>query len=357
MTDSPTIVRAVLFVLRIIYGVFMLDIAIVGATGQIGESLLTVLAERDFEIGELYLFASDSSVGESVSFAGKPYKVKALEGFDFSVVQLAFFNASKSVTEQFAPLAAESGALVIDSTGAFRYDPLVPMIIAGINDERIAMSSQKHIVTNPSPDALMLIPVLKALANKAPVTDIVVTALHSVSGSGKAGVDELAKQTAQLLNARELEKRCYTEQIAFNVLPQVGDLETNGYSNAEIALMLETKIIMSNPGLSVAPSFVRVPVFHGNSASVVLQTDGAITVSEFAELLSDIDGFEVVSGENELATPVSDAVGTDIVYVSRIKETLNDHAGISFWMTADNLRYGSTVNAVKIAELYKESFA
>ena len=334
----------------------MLNIAIVGATGQVGEHLLTVLEERDFEIGELYVFASSNSVGESISFAGKSYVVQALEGFDFSKVQVAFFNASKAITEQYASLAAESGALVIDSTGAFRYDPLVPMVIAGVNDERIAMSSQKHIITNPSPDALMLMPVLKAMVRKAPVNDITFTAMHSVSGSGKSGVDELAKQTAQLLNARELEKRCYTEQIAFNVLPIVGDLEANGYTNAEIALMLETKIIMNNPGLSIAPSFVRVPVFHGNSASVVLNTEAAISSAEFSALIDELEGFELVNGENELATPVSDSVGTDTVFISRVKETLGDHTGISFWMTADNLRYGSTVNAVKIAELYQESF-
>lgn len=329
------------------------DIAVVGATGLVGENILSILEERNFPVGELYLLASERSAGTRISFKGHTVTVKEVVDFDFSQVSIAFFCAPEEVAAQHAPIAADAGCVVIDSSAAFRNDPDVPLVIPEVNAYRLADFSIKHIISTPDCMTTQMLMVLAPIHRAVGIELITVSTYQAVSGSGKKGVEELAKQTAQLLNAREIESRVYKKQIAFNSIPQVGVFLENGYTQDEMGIVWDTQKVLDDTSIRVNPTCVQLPVFFGHGESVGIETQAYISADEVIDILQAAEGVEVVDkgDEMDVATPVTDAAGSDAVFVSRIREDLNGHQGISFWIAADNVRKGSALNVVQVAEL------
>jgi aspartate-semialdehyde dehydrogenase len=329
------------------------NIAVVGATGLVGENILSILEERKFPVNELFLLASDRSAGTKVSFQGHTVKVQNIVDFDFTQVQIALFAAGEEVAATYAPIAADSGCVVIDSSACFRNDPDVPLVISDVNAYRIADFSIRNIISCPSSSTAQMLMALAPIHRAVGIDLINVSTYEAVSGSGRKGVKELAQQTAQLLNAREIESRVYNKQIAFNVIPYVSSFLENGYTDEEMGLVWDTQKVLDDPSVRVNPTCVRVPVFFGHSASVYIETLAYISADEVVDILETTEGLEVLNSVSDMsfATPVSDAAGSDAVYVSRIREDLNGRQGISLWITADNVRKGSALNAVQVAEL------
>lgn len=329
------------------------DIAVVGATGLVGENILSILDERSFPVGELYLLASEQSAGTKISFKGRTVKVQSVVDFDFSQTQIALFCAPEEVSVQYAPIAADSGCVVIDASVAFRNDPDVPLVIPEVNAYRLADFSIRHIISTPDCMTTQMLMVLAPIHRAVGIESITVTTYQAVSGSGKKGVEELAKQTAQLLNAREIESRVYKKQIAFNNIPHVGAFLENGYTRDEMGIVWDTQKVFEDASIRVNPTCVQVPVFFGHGESVGIETLAYISADEVTDILLASEGVDVIDkgDEMDVATPVTDAAGSDSVFVSRIREDLNGHQGISFWITADNVRKGSALNVVQVAEL------
>lgn len=329
------------------------DIAVVGATGLVGENILSILEERSFPVGQLYLLASERSAGAKISFKGHTVKVQEIVDFDFSQVQIALFATPDDVSAQYAPIAADSGCVVIDASAAFRNDQDVPLIIPEVNAYRIADYATRNIISTPDCVITQMLMVLAPIHRAVGIEMINVSTYQAVSESGRKGVEELAKQTAQLLNAREMESRVYKKQIAFNAIPQVSDFLENGYTRDEMEMVWSTQKILDDASIRVNPTCVVVPVFFGHGESVCIETLAYISADEVTEILNSTDGVEVVDKgeEMDIATPVTDAAGSDVVYVSRIREDLNGHQAISLWITADNVRKGSALNVIQVAEL------
>ncbi len=329
------------------------NVAVVGATGLVGENILSILEERKFPVGELYLLAGEGSVGTKISFKGHTVKVQSVVDFDFSQAQIALFCAPEDVSVQYAPIAADAGCVVIDSSAAFRNDPDVPLVIPEVNAYRLADFSIRHIISTPDCMTTQMLMVLAPVHRAVGIELVTVSTFQAVSGSGKKGVEELAKQTAQLLNAREMESRVFKKQIAFNSIPQAGAFLENGYTRDEMGIVWETQKVLDDATIRVNPTCVQVPVFFGHGESVSIETQAYISADEVIDILQAADGIEVVDKGDEMdfATPVTDAAGGDAVFVSRIREDLNGHQGISFWIAADNVRKGSALNVVQVAEL------
>lgn len=336
----------------------LFDIAVVGATGLVGENILSILAERDFPVGEVYALASERSAGLTIGFKDRQLKVQDLADFDFSQVQLALFSAGGDISAQYAPIAADCGCIVIDNTSCFRNDPDVPLVIPEVNPESVGSYGARNIISNPNCSTIQMLVALAPIHREVGIESIQVSTYQAVSGSGKKGVEELAKQTAQLLNAREIQTDTYRKQIAFNVLPEIDELQDNGYTREEMKMIWETQKILSDPGIHVNPTCVRVPVFYGHSEAVTVETLAYISADEVKQILSDAEGVEVIESEAEMdyATPVTDASGSDPVYVSRIREDIGGKQQISLWITADNVRKGAALNAVQIAELLVKNY-
>jgi aspartate-semialdehyde dehydrogenase len=319
-----------------------ISIAVVGATGLVGCQIMSGLESLEEYIDQVVALAGADSVGKHVSYRGASVSVQDVNGFDFSSVNVVICACPQEVTKELVVLAESAGCFVIDLSGAFVYKPDVPMWVAGINEEA-AMARAKAVgcVTLPSADSQLLLPVLHCLRDLLEIETVDVTSMHAVSGSGQKGIDELAKQTAQLLNARAIEKNVYAEQIAFNVIPMVGAMSDSGYTDAEVRFVLESKIALAMPELIVQPSFVTVPVFHGHSMTVSVKTATAVDMDQVKARLAKLDGFEFSEGVDELATPVSDAIGSDSAYIGRVRSGIAGSPGISFWLTADNLHQGA----------------
>ena len=329
------------------------DIAVVGATGLVGENILSILEERNFPVGELYLLASERSAGTKISFKSHSLTVKDAVDFDFSQVSIALFCTPDEVSAQHAPIAADAGCVVIDSSAAFRNDPDVPLVVPEVNAYRLADFSIRHIISIPDCMTTQMLMVLAPIHRAVGIELITVSTYQAVSGSGKKGVEELAKQTAQLLNAREIAPRVYKKQIAFNNIPQAGAFLENGYTRDEMGMVWDTQKVLDDTSIRVNPTCVQVPVFFGHAESVGIETQAYISADEVLDILQATQGVEIVDkgDEMDVATPVTDAAGSDAVFVSRIREDLNGHQGISFWIAADNVRKGSALNVVQVAEL------
>jgi aspartate-semialdehyde dehydrogenase len=326
------------------------NIAVIGATGMVGTTTLSILEERKFPINEIYLIASEKSVGETVDFNGKPYIIEALESFDFSKTQIAFFSAGGDVSAEYAPKAAAAGNIVIDKSSYFRYNDDVPLIIPEVNPEAFADYKKMNIIANPNCNAIPVIMAIKPIYDAVGITRINVATYQSVSGSGKKGVEELVEQTAKLLNARPVKSRVYPQQIAFNVLPHIDVIQENGYTKEEMKIVWETQKILNDKNVLVNPTAVRVPVFFGHSAAVHIETRDKISAANAIKLLKKAPGVKVIEGKYPYPTPVHDAAGQDAVYVGRIREDISHPNGLSLWVVADNLRKGAALNAVQIAE-------
>lgn len=330
-----------------------IDVAIVGATGAVGEVMLEILEQRDFPIGKLYLLASHRSAGTRLQFAGKSVLVEDLATFDFSKVKIGLFSAGGSVSEEYAPIAAAAGCVVIDNTSQFRRDPDIPLIIPEVNCHRISDYTHSNIIANPNCSTIQMLVALKPIRDAVGLRRINVSTYQAVSGAGKKAVEELAAQTARLLSGQSVEHKVFPKQIGFNALPQIGDFQENGYTLEEMKMVWETQKIFEDSSIMVNPTCVRIPVFHGHSEAVHVETIGKISAVEARRLLAESAGVTVLDEMKDggYPTAVSDSVGEDSVFVGRIREDISIDNGLNLWIVSDNLRKGAALNSIQIAEV------
>lgn len=329
------------------------DVAVVGATGAVGETILKVLEERNFPIGNLYPLASSRSAGKKIQFNGGWIEVQDLETFDFSKAQIGLFSPGASVSEVYAPKAAAAGCVVIDNTSQFRYDDDIPLVVPEVNPEAIAGYKKRGIIANPNCSTIQMLVALKPIYDAVGITRINVATYQAVSGTGKNAIEELAKQTANLLNMKTVKTEVYPKQIAFNCIPQIDVFMDNGYTKEEMKMVWETKKIMSDDSILVNPTAVRVPVFFGHSEAIHIETKEKITAQQAKDLFEKTDGVVLIDEhvDGGYPTAVSDAANTDPVYVGRIREDITVENGLNIWVVADNVRKGAATNTVQIAEV------
>ena len=327
-------------------------VAVVGATGAVGETMLSILAERDFPVSELVPLASERSAGSTVKFGDDDIVVQDLATFDPAGIDIALFSAGGDTSKEFAPKFAAAGAVVIDNSSAFRYDDDVPLVISEVNPEA-ARNRPRGIIANPNCSTMQMLVALAPLHRRAGIVRINVSTYQSVSGAGRSAMEELGRQTGDLLNFRGIDPQKFPVQIAFNLIPQIDAFLENGFTREEMKLVWETHKILGDDSILVNPTAVRVPVFYGHSESVAVELRERITVDEARTLLAAAPGVEVVDErvEGGWPTPVTHASGRDPVFVGRIREDLSHPNGLNLWIVADNLRKGAALNAVQIAEL------
>jgi aspartate-semialdehyde dehydrogenase len=325
------------------------DIAVVGATGTVGETIVQILEELEFPVGALNLLASAESAGHSVPFRGKNVRVREVDEFDFGKVQLVFFAAGPAITRSYSPRATTAGCAVIDLSAGLSVEQ-APNIIPEINGQLLARLAKPYQVACPSPSAAALALVIAPLRAALDVQRVSVTACLAVSSQGREGVTELARQTTELLNIRPLEPKVFDRQMAFNVLAQVGTPDADGHVPLEKRLVAELRELLALPLLKVSATCIQVPVFFGDSFSVSLQTAGPVDVAAINALLDAADGIELVDA-GDYPTAVGDAVGQDAVYVGRLRRGIDDASELNFWVTSDNVRKGAALNAVQVAQL------
>lgn len=328
------------------------NIAVVGATGAVGNEMLKVLEERNFPVGELRLLASARSAGKILEFAGKAIEVQELTKDSFDGIDIALFSAGGGRSLEFCPAAAAAGAVCVDNSSAWRMDPDVPLVVPEVNPHDVDQYTRKGIIANPNCSTIQMVLPLKALHDFSPVKRVIVSTYQAVSGSGAKAIEELREQTGELLNGRPAECNAYPHQIAFNCLPHIDDFLESGYTKEEMKMVNETVKIMGDDGVKVSATTVRVPVFYGHSESVNIETRDKITVEKARELLSAFPNLEVVDDPANAVYPMAiDAAGSDLTYVGRIREDETTDNALNLWVVADNLRKGAATNAVQIAEL------
>ena len=328
------------------------NVAVVGATGAVGETMLNVLLEREFPIAELHVLASARSAGEKITFGHRQIVVQDLATFDPAGVDIALFSAGGSVSKEYAPKFAAAGAVVIDNSSAFRYDDDVPLVVSEVNPEQVR-NRPRGIIANPNCSTMQMLAALAPIHREAHIERINVATYQSVSGTGRKALEELGRQTARLLNFQEPEPEVYPVQIAFNVIPHGGDFTDNGYTTEEMKLVWETRKILGDESIGVNATVARVPVFYGHSEAVHIETREKVTAARARELLAGAPGVEVVDERvgGGYPTAVTHASGRDPVYVGRIREDISHPRGLSLWIVADNIRKGAALNAVQLAEL------
>ncbi len=328
------------------------NVAIVGATGAVGEAMISILEERKFPVDRVYALASARSAGKRIPFNGRNLVVQDLAEFDFSKANIGLFSAGASISEQYAPIAAEAGCVVIDNTSQFRYDDDIPLVVPEVNATSIAKHGVRKIIANPNCSTIQMLVALKPIYDAVGIERINVCTYQAVSGSGKEGIEEVVKQTGQLLNGKPITAKVYPKQIAFNVLPQIDVFMDNGYTKEEMKMVWETKKIMGDDSIQVNPTAVRVPVFYGHSEAIHIETREKITVERVRELLAATKGITVMDErvEGGYPTAVTESSGNDDVFVGRIREDISHEKGINLWVVADNVRKGAALNSVQIAE-------
>jgi aspartate-semialdehyde dehydrogenase len=329
------------------------NIAVVGATGAVGEMLLTVLEERKFPVDKLYPIASARSTDKTVRFRNKQLDVLDIAHFDFSKVDIALFSAGSDVSKEYAPKAVTSNAVVIDNSSYFRYEKDIPLVVAEVNPERIADYTHKGIIANPNCSTIQMVVALKPLHDAAGIVRINVATYQSVSGTGKRAISELIAQVGDLLNGRPAKSDVYPQQIAFNVIPHIDQFEDNGYTREEMKMVWETRKILEDDTIMVNPTAVRVPVLYGHSEAIHLELKKPLSASDARALLKKAPGVKVVdnTAKMQYPTPIKHGAGRDDVFVGRIRADLSHPCGLNLWVVADNIRKGAATNAVQIAEI------
>ena len=335
-----------------------LNIAIVGATGAVGDALLQVLQERKFPVDKLYPLASARSVGKTVVFNQQTLDVDDLATFDFTGVDIAFFSAGGEVSKTYVPIAAAAGCVVIDNTSQFRYEKDIPLVVPEVNPLRIAEYTNRGIIANPNCSTIQMVVALKPLHDAVGIQRINVATYQAVSGTGKKAVTELITQMSELLNGRPVKPSVYPQQIAFNVLPHIDTFQDNGYTREEMKMVWETQKILEDDTILVNPTAVRVPVLYGHSEAIHLELKAPLEASRARELLRKAPGVRVVDNPAKLQypTPLQDAVGHDEVFVGRIRQDISHPCGLNLWVVADNIRKGAATNAVQIAEILHREY-
>ena len=329
------------------------SVAVLGATGAVGEALIEILEEREFPVSDLHLLASERSAGKRIQFRGKHLKVGNVEEFDFSAVDIGLFSAGGSVSEKYAPVAAETGCVVIDNTSKFRYEDDIPLIVPEVNANRLVEYKNRNIIANPNCSTIQMMLALKPIHDAVGISRVNVATYQAVSGAGAGGVRELAAQTANLLNTKPIESNVMPVQIAFNAIPQIAEFMDNDYTLEEMKMVWETKKILESEDILVNPTCVRIPVFYGHSEAVHIETIEAISKARAEELLDASPGVKLFR-DNGYPTAVTEAAGQDPVYVGRVREDISCENGLNMWIVSDNVRKGAALNSVQIAELLKD---
>ena len=334
------------------------DVAVVGATGAVGETMIAILEERNFPVGNVYALASERSAGKRIPFKGGSLLVEDLASFDFSKVQIGLFSPGASVSAEYAPKAAAAGCVVIDNTSQFRYDDDIPLVVPEVNPEKVADYKNRGIIANPNCSTIQMLVALKPIYDAVGISRINVATYQAVSGTGKEAIEELATQTANLLNAKPISANVYPKQIAFNVLPQIDVFMDNGYTKEEMKMVWETRKILGDPDIQVNPTAVRVPVFYGHSEAVHIETKQKISAATVRELLSHAPGVTLLDERKDggYPTAVTESSGNDDVYVGRIREDISHPNGIDLWVVGDNVRKGAALNSIQIAEVLVKNY-
>ena len=329
------------------------DVAVVGATGVVGEAMLEILAERKFPVGKVYALASERSVGKRVEYGNRELVVGDLAAFDFSTVQIGLFSAGGSISAEFAPQAAAAGCVVIDNTSHFRYDDDIPLVVPEVNPAAIADHRTRGIIANPNCSTIQMVVALKPIYDAVGIERINVATYQAVSGAGRGAMDELVRQTSLLMNGRPLEIEGAAKQIAFNAVPHIDRFEDNAYTREEMKMVWETRKIFGDQAILVNPTAVRIPVFYGHSEAVHIETREKISAEKARELLEEAPGVTLIDGQEtgQYPTAVTDSSGTDPVYVGRVREDISHPRGLDLWVVSDNIRKGAALNSVQIAEI------
>jgi aspartate-semialdehyde dehydrogenase len=328
------------------------NVAIVGATGAVGEQMREVLEERKFPVGEMRLLASERSAGQFLEFDGRQHRVGVLNENSFESTDIALFSAGGTVSAKYAPMAVSAGAVVVDNTAHFRMAPDIPLVVPEVNASAIADYTNRRIIANPNCSTIQMVVALKPIHDAARIKRVVVSTYQSVSGAGRQAMEELSQQVAALYNSKEVEKKKFPHQIAFNCIPHIDVFMEDGYTKEEWKMIHETRKILGEPSLAITATTVRVPVFFSHSESVNVETEKKLTAAEVKALLRQAPGIIVADApENNLYPLALDATGKDATYVGRIREDQSVQNGINLWVVADNLRKGAALNAVQIAEI------
>ncbi|MCZ6830011.1 MAG: aspartate-semialdehyde dehydrogenase [Gammaproteobacteria bacterium] len=328
------------------------DVAVVGATGAVGETMISILEQREFPVGTLYPLASERSAGKTISFKGKSVRVQNLAEFDFSQVRIGLFSAGGSVSAEYAPRAAAAGCVVIDNTSHFRLQEDIPLVVPEVNPHALANYGNHNIIANPNCSTIQMLVALQPIHTAVGIERINVATYQAVSGTGKKAIKELARQTARLLNGEAVECEVYPRQIAFNALPHIDTFEDNGYTREEMKMVWETQKIFEDSEIQVNPTCVRIPVFFGHSEALHIETRAKITAAEARQLLESAPGVVVMDepADGGYPTAAGDSAGKDPVFVGRIREDISHPRGLDLWVVSDNVRKGAALNSVQIAE-------
>ncbi|MAZ39261.1 MAG: aspartate-semialdehyde dehydrogenase [Legionellales bacterium] len=330
----------------------LFNVAVLGATGLVGQTAIKILESRKFPVKQLFPLASERSSGKTIQFAEQAISVENVDTFDFSQVEIAIFSAGAVISEKFAPIAAAAGCIVIDNTTAFRNDPDVPLVVPEVNAEAIALYCNKNIIANPNCSTIQLVVALKPIYDAVGIKRVEFSSYQSVSGAGKEGIAELMQQTAEYLAEEVMSPEVFSAPIAFNLIPAIDDFLENGFTKEEMKVVNETHKIFADTKIEVNPTAVRVPVIFGHSEAISIETKQPLTVKEARALFDKMSGITVLDEPENLnfPTPMLQGAGTDDVYIGRIRQDLYHNNRLNFWVVADNVRKGAALNAVQIAE-------
>jgi len=334
------------------------NVAVVGATGVVGESIMSILEQRSFPVAEMHAIASSRSAGGKVEFRNEKLVIEDLHDFDFSNIDIGLFSPGAAVSEIYAPKAAQAGCVVIDNTSQFRYDNDIPLVVPEVNPHAIAQYENRGIIANPNCSTIQMVVALKPIHDAVGIERVNVCTYQSVSGTGKEGIAELEQQTLALLNAKPIDCMVYSKQIAFNVLPHIDNFQDNGYTKEEMKMVWETQKIFEDDSIQVNPTAVRVPVFYGHSEAIHIETQAKISVEEVRRLLDAMPSVTLLDDQASVSYPtaVTDATGTDPVFVGRIREDISHPRGLNLWVVSDNVRKGAALNSVQIAEILVKDY-
>ena len=332
------------------------NVAVVGATGLVGETMLRVLEQRKFEVESIVPLASERSAGSKIVFNGKSIVVSDLAKFDFAGIDIALFSAGGSISKIYAPKAAAAGAVVVDNTSCFRYDDDIPLVVPEVNPHHLDRYRERRIIANPNCSTIQMVVALKPIHEALGIERINVATYQAVSGAGRSSVEKLAKDTAQLLNGRGMDDDAKRNTIAFNAVPHIDVFQDNGYTKEEMKMVWETRKILDDEQIRVNPTAVRVPVFFGHSMAVHIETRKEVDISEVCGLLDAAPGVHLVPKLDSYPTAVADAADQDPVYVGRVRKDISHPKGLNLWVVADNVRKGAALNSVQIAEILVKDY-
>ena len=333
-------------------------VAVVGATGVVGETMLSILEQRNFPCNQVHALASSRSAGSKIPFRGSEITVEDLESFDFRGVDIGLFSPGASVSKIHAPRAAAEGCVVIDNTSQFRYDDDIPLVVPEVNPHAVAQHSQRGIIANPNCSTIQMVVALKPIYDAVGIERLNVCTYQAVSGTGKEAVEELAEQSRALMSGKEYPGKVYPKQIAFNALPHIDNFQDNGYTKEEMKMVWETQKILEDDSIKVNPTTVRIPVFYGHSEAVHLETKDKISATQAREILASAPGIVVMDEHKDggYPTAVTESAGQDPVYVGRIREDISHPTGLNLWVVSDNVRKGAALNSVQIAEILVKDY-